>query len=107
MIGNEVVAIGEGVVLDDANNPVPGAAPVPVAGCVIEPMGSSELTVRGRAGTYTQIRVYLPTGAPKVTASSMIVARGAEWQVVGEPDEWIDDDDDLSGQVVTAARGTG
>jgi hypothetical protein len=81
---------------------------VPVAGCVVEPMGSSELTIRGRSGRYTQIRVYLPANAPaKATAGSVIFARGNEWQVVGEPDEWIDDDDDLSGQVITAARGTG
>ncbi|MGI5222175.1 hypothetical protein [Nocardia sp. CA-290969] len=108
MIGNEVVAIGAGVTLDASNNPVPGTAPVPVAGCVVEPMGSSELTVRGRTGTYTQIRVYLPANAPvSATATSVLAARGHDWMVVGEPDEWIDEDEDLSGQVVVAARGRG
>ncbi|WP_146099168.1 hypothetical protein [Nocardia nova] len=108
MIGNETVIIEAGPKLDARNNPVPGTgAPVKVEGCVVEPMGSTELTVRGRSGTYSQIRVYFPDTAPPVPATAVFVARGKRYDVIGGADDWQDDDPDLAGQVVVAARGEG
>lgn len=108
MIGDETVIVEAGPTLDARNNPVPGTgAPVSELGCVVEPLGSSELTVRGRSGTYSQIRVYFPATAAPVSATAVLTARGKRYDVIGGADDWRDDDPDLAGQVVVAARGEG
>lgn len=111
MIGTEKVVVGPGDRLDERNNRVPGAGPTTtVEGCVVEPLESasgSELRERERSGTRKRIRVFLPAHAPAVTAASTLTWRGRRWHVIDEPDEWYDDDPDLSGQVAIAEIGKG
>lgn len=108
MIGNETVTVAAGPTLDGRNNPVPGSGtPVPVGGCVVEPLGSEELTVRDRSGTYEKIRVFFPPDAPVVPATAVLTARGKTYDVIGPAADWVDDDPELAGQVVEAARGAG
>jgi len=68
---------------DDYGNPTYGAPVDAVWACWYEPRGSSEDT----AAKEQQIDgywLYLPLDAP-LTASSVVVLEGAEYQVYGEP----------------------
>ena len=108
MIGTETVQVKTGVRFDRHNNPLPATGtPTPIRECVVEPLGSEEMVVRDRRGTYSKIRVFMPvtTGVDK---SSVVTARGLDYEVVGDPDLWIDDEDpELSGLVLIAVRGVG
>jgi hypothetical protein len=104
MFGNETVIVSPGTTYDSNDDPVAGVgSPDEIEGCVVEPLGSEELTVRGRTGTYSKIRIFLPV-TEGVAATDVVSARGKSYEILGEPDEWIDEDPDLTGLVVTAVR---
>lgn len=109
MSAGETVTIRPGVEYDDNNDPVPGSgAPFTIDGCVVEPLGSTEAVETERRGVVDRLRIYAPGPVPhEIPATAEVLVRGRAWQLVGDADEWIDDDPDLSGPVLTVQRARG
>jgi hypothetical protein len=105
----ETVRIRPGRKLDADQNPVATTgSEFDIEDCVIEPIGSEESKGYGRSGTVTRIRIYTPGPVARpILATDVVEARGKAWTIEGFPDDWADEDADLSGPVITAARGIG
>lgn len=109
MSAGETVTVRPGVEYDDDNDPIPGSgAPFDIEGCVVEPLGGTEAIESDRRGTVDRLRIYAPGPVPhEIPNTAEVVVRGRAWQIDGNPDDWLDDDPDLSGPVITVQRARG
>ncbi len=108
MLGTETVVARPGDRKDRDGERVPGVGvPMTLSGCVVEPLDSSESQVPGRSGTFTKIKIFGPGGSRPIVATDVVDARGQTWEIQGFPNQWIDDDPDLSGVDILAFRGIG
>lgn len=105
----ETVRIVPGETLDAQQNPIQAnGTEFDIDGCIIEPLGSDESEEYGRSGTVTRIRIYAPGPVERaITATDTVRVRGRDWDIEGEADDWLCDDPDLTGPVITAQRGIG
>lgn len=105
----ETVVVRPGTRRDGNNDPVLATGAVlTIEDCVIEPLGSEESTDYGRDGTITRVRVYTPAPVVRpILETDIVELRGKRWEIEGFPDDWYDEDPDLSGPVFTASRRLG
>lgn len=113
MLGTETVYLSTGQALDSDNNPTSGADPIAVHGCLVENAtvrGDEGLPdeLRGQAtGSVASIRIYMPITSG-VSSTTALKVRGKLFQVVGDPEAFINDEDpELCGYVVLAKAGRG
>lgn len=109
MSDGETVVVRPGARRDGDGDPVlTTGAVLTIEDCVVEPLGSEESKDVGRDNTITRIRIYAPSpvGRP-ILETDIVELRGKRWEIEGFPDDWYDEDPDLSGPVFTASRRLG
>lgn len=109
MSAGETVTVRPGTTLDSKRDPVPASGTTfDIEGCVIEPLGSEEVGEVGRRIKVTRIRIFSPGPISRpITATDVVEARGVQWAIDGHADDWVDEDPELAGPVITASRGEG
>ncbi|QLF84819.1 head-to-tail stopper [Gordonia phage BBQValindra] len=111
MLGTETVVLAGEVEYDADNNPVPDTGvPLAVDGCHVEPLDGTDTTASDRSGTSTRLRVFIPltSGVTGDTVITSIAGRGGPFEIEGDPQPFIDDEDpELSGYVVVAYSAKG
>lgn len=109
MAFGETVTFKRGPTLDRYNNPIPGSGEVVAEECVVEWLGSADVTDLTHNGITDQARIYLtirPGG--DIRTSDTAIVRGHPFRVEGVADDWVDPEEpDFGGLVVTVKRGRG
>lgn len=106
----ESVTVSAGTEPDENRNQRPiGGPTVTIRGCVIEPLGGSELIALGRNNITEAVRVYVTGPLPReIQHGEVLTARGLEYRIAKQPSIWIDPDgDELGGAVIEAQRAKG
>ncbi|ORL01562.1 hypothetical protein [Prescottella equi] len=109
MAFGEKVTFKRGPTLDGNNNPIPGSGEVVAEECIVEWLGSADVTDLTRNGITDQARIFLtirPDGEIRTSDTAMV--RGQPFRVEGIADDWIDPEEpEFGGLVVTVKRGQG
>lgn len=107
----ETVILKPGPIFDSNDDPVidETIAPVPIAGCVLEPLSGAELVERGRNGAADGFRVLVSGPTPRrVLHTDVLEIRGLDYPVDETPNVWVDPDTDTAaGTTIVAIRRKG
>ncbi|WP_242882589.1 hypothetical protein [Actinomadura litoris] len=87
-LGRDTITVLTSPGTDPHGDPTGPEQRTPVAGCQVQPAGSTE-TLDGRDTVTTRARVFAPASA-QVTATSRVEWDGRSWDVDGEPGRWPD-----------------
>lgn len=103
-----VTVLHPGTSVDGYDDPVPSWDPDDVlqenlSAFAVEPVSSTEDN-DGRQAVITGLRVYFRRSWPDVAAPDRMVARGAEWQVDGQPADWRSPYAGVTGGLVVALK---
>lgn len=107
----ETVVLKPGPIFDSNDDPIVDTSipPVPLSGCILEPLGGAELVERGRNGAADGFRVFVsgPISRP-VLHTDVLEIRGLDYPVAETPNAWVDPETGTAtGTTIVAIRRKG